>query len=266
MEPRELEEKREEVAQEEATQEQKDYSTPVAYGPNGEPLYAHPIEVNQQGPQFVHMSRSVDPVKPTLPPELQQKHDDSVQQYPALNISEQEYVIAEVRRHPLGLLSVVIVTALIVVAVYVIYFLYSVFLGGHSGDTSSIGVNLPTPAMLFVPFLILEALVILGGFMTSWVYRQNKFYLTNESVIQEIQTSLFSHDEQTISLANVEDVSFQQNGIFANIFGYGSIRMSTEGDETTYQFTFVAHPKDQAALLNNAVEAFKNGRPVDPNA
>jgi len=262
MEPRELEEKRQEVAE---STEQQNYDTPVAYGPNGEPLYAHPIEMNQQGPQFVHMSRAVDPVKPTLSPELQQKHDESVEHYPALNISEQEYVIAEVRRHPLGLLSMVIVTAIIAILVYVFYFLYSVFIG-NNGDSSSVVVSLPTPAMLFIPFLILEALIILGGVVSAWVYRQNKFYLTNESVIQEIQTGLFHHDEQTISLANVEDVSYQQNGIFASMFDYGSVRMSTEGDETTYQFTFVARPKDQAALLNNAVEAFKNGRPVDPSA
>ncbi|MNG38312.1 hypothetical protein D3C84_1259690 [compost metagenome] len=47
-----------------------------------------------------------------------------------------------------------------------------------------------------------------------------------------------------------------------SILNYGSIRLSTEGDETTYRFKYVANPKEQIALLNNAVEAFKNGRPV----
>lgn len=47
--------------------------------------------------------------------------------------------------------------------------------------------------------------------------------------------------------------------------GYGSLRLSTEGDETTYRFSFVENPSKQVALLNNAVEAFKNGRPVDPD-
>lgn len=40
------------------------------------------------------------------------------------------------------------------------------------------------------------------------------------------------------------------------------IRLSTEGEETTYRFNYVANPKRQTAILNNAVEAFKNGRPV----
>lgn len=91
---------------------------------------------------------------------------------------------------------------------------------------------------------------------------QNRFFLTNESVIQEIQISLFSKREQTVSLMNIEDSSYSQKGILQTLFNYGSIRLSTEGDETTYRFNYVADPKNQVAVLNNAVEAFKNGRPV----
>ena len=95
------------------------------------------------------------------------------------------------------------------------------------------------------------------------VYINNRLYLTNESVIQEIQTGLFFKSEQTVSLLNIEDASYTQNGLFQQLFDYGSVRLSTEGDETTYRFTYVANPKQHIAKLNNAVEAFKNGRPVD---
>jgi hypothetical protein len=105
-------------------------------------------------------------------------------------------------------------------------------------------------------------LVGIGGYIAVWVYMNNKFFLTNESVIQEIQTSLFSRHEQTVSLINIEDASFQQHGILQTMLNYGSIRLSTEGDETTYRFEYVSNPKEQIATLNNAVEAFKNGRPV----
>jgi uncharacterized membrane protein YdbT with pleckstrin-like domain len=89
------------------------------------------------------------------------------------------------------------------------------------------------------------------------------FYLTNESVIQNIQIGLFNKRLQTVSLGNVEDASFTQNGILSHIFGYGSIRLSTEGEETTYRFDWASHPERQIAILNNAVEAFKHGRPVE---
>jgi hypothetical protein len=40
------------------------------------------------------------------------------------------------------------------------------------------------------------------------------------------------------------------------------MRLSTEGEETTYRFAFVEDPKAQIATVNDAVEAFNNGRPV----
>lgn len=113
-----------------------------------------------------------------------------------------------------------------------------------------------------VILLCLIVLVGIGGYAAVWVYLRNTFYLTNESVIQEIQHSLFSKHEQTVSLGSIEDASYRQVGVFQTAFNYGTIRLSTEGEETTYRFQYVDNPKEQIAILNNAIEAFKNGRPV----
>jgi uncharacterized membrane protein YdbT with pleckstrin-like domain len=137
------------------------------------------------------------------------------------------------------------------------------FLINFSLVVSSLGILSPPPfsAVLLIGVLLI-LLVLVGGYIAIWIYTSNHFFLTNESVIQEIQTSLFSKHEQTVSLINIEDASYQQQGILQAILNYGSIRLSTEGDETTYRFSYVANPKEQIATLNNAVEAFKNGRPV----
>jgi uncharacterized membrane protein YdbT with pleckstrin-like domain len=119
--------------------------------------------------------------------------------------------------------------------------------------------------MLEIKTIILGLIVLIGigGYIAIWVYLRNTFYMTNESVIQEIQTSLFSRREQTVSLGSIEDASFRQNGIVQTLFNYGTIRLSTEGEETTYRFQYVSNPKAQIAKLNNAIESFKNGRPVN---
>ena len=111
--------------------------------------------------------------------------------------------------------------------------------------------------------VLISFLFLLGTYIAISVYSDNRFFLTNESAIQEIRHSLFSKSEQTVSLANIEDASYQQHGILQSMLNYGSIRLSTEGDETTYRFSYVANPKDEIALLNNAVESFKNGRPIE---
>ena len=105
--------------------------------------------------------------------------------------------------------------------------------------------------------------MVIGTYIFYYIYTNNRFFLTNESVIQEIQTGLFRRLEQTVTLSNIEDASFTKVGIAQQIFDYGDIRLSTEGDETTYRFEYVSNPKRTIAILNNAVEAFKNGRPVE---
>lgn len=227
---------------------------PVAYDSQGRPLYAAPPV--QSTPQVVHLSRAVDPIEQPISPEVKKRHDESMREFPQLNLSDGEFIISAVRRHPIGLFLPVGVTVFLVALTASVMINYTLI-------SESMGlVEPPDPGAIFLVGTMLILLYLIGGYIAVWVYMNNKFFLTNESVVQEIQTSLFSHHEQTVSLANIEDASYQQQGIIQSMFNYGSIRLSTEGDETTYRFSYVENPKHQIATLNNAVESFKNGRPV----
>ena len=41
-----------------------------------------------------------------------------------------------------------------------------------------------------------------------------------------------------IDLSSIEDASFRQENILQNLFHYGTFRLSTVGDETTYTFKY----------------------------
>lgn len=226
---------------------------PVAYDTEGRPLYHHPQPVaDPASVQNVHVIKD-NPTSVLVSEEIMQKHMESKKKYPSLNLSEAEYVIASVKRHPLGLLTIWL--AVIGVSA-VILIMPMVF--------QSSGLVVASQAKIFGSLILIALLVfaVLIGAVMTMVYQGNKFYITNESVIQHIQTTLFSQNDQIVSLANVEDSSYRQVGILQTIFNYGSIRLSTQGDETTYKFTWVIGPKKQVDLLNNTVEAFKNGRPI----
>jgi hypothetical protein len=227
---------------------------PVAYDKDGRPLYAHPFDDPHQAAlsQVVHVTRPIDPTHPEISDETKKRHEESVARFPGLNLSDGEYVISAVRRHWIGLFAPLLAGGFLAFLVLVGLAVYPMLV--PSG-------NPPFTAVL-LPAVMLLILIGLGTYIVAWVYINNRFFLTNESVIQEIQTSLFAHNEQTVSLLNIEDASFSQTGIVQLLFNYGSIRLSTEGDETTYKFHYVSNPKQQLVLLNNAVEAFKNGRPV----
>ena len=220
---------------------------PVAYDKDGNPLYAQP--------QFVHYSRAVQPMEEHISPEVAKAHDESVKKYPRLNLSKSEYVLSAVYRHPIGLLKIWFVGLVLIAAFLAVY----AFTFMNPDSTSPLQNFAPAAASILALMIIL---IIIGVFVATYVYNDNRFFLTNESVIQEIRNGLFSKNEQTVSLSNIEDASFKQGGILPVLLNYGMIRLSTEGDETTYRFSYVSNPKKQIAILNNAVEAFKNGRPV----
>lgn len=238
----------------------ENYNEPVAYDAQGRPLYAHPPRVLTQPAvqQIVHVARSFEPVKLEVSDEARKRHERSKRLYPMLNLSEGEYVIMAVRRHLIGLIVPISGGVFLITLALTVLFNYPALV-----ELLMIAGRLSEVSVITTPILLFCMIVGLGMFVIYYVYTNNKFFMTNESVVQEIQISLFSRNEQTVSLGSIEDASYVQHGIIQQIFNYGAIRLSTEGDETTYRFTYVANPKQHIATLNNAVEAFKNGRPVE---
>jgi len=207
-------------------------------------------------PQVVHATREIEPEKRPISEELREKYEESKRRYPHLNISEGEVVILDIKRHPIGLLLPISAGGVVLLAVVVALIIY---------PSTPEASGLPSFGIFALLAALLLVLVGIGTYIAVWVYLKNQFYMTSESIIQEIQHSLFSKHEQTVSLGSIEDASFEQHGIFQTMLNYGTIRLSTEGEETTYRFSFVENPRDQVAVINNGVEAFKNGRPVDLN-
>ena len=205
-------------------------------------------------PDVVHAAREIEPKALAISDELREKHDQSVRRYPFLNLSEGEYVILDIKRHPMGMIIPIALTGLSLFAILAFAAIYPSLVNS--------GIPMIDASTMFGIILLVALVVVLGGAIALWVYVQNQFFMTNESVIQEIQESLVSRHEQTVSLGSIEDASFLKSGIMQTLFDYGTIRLSTEGEETTYIFHYVVNPKKQVAILNNAIEAFKNGRPV----
>jgi len=282
----------EKTTQTPGTTDQPDYSKPVAYDTDGRPLYLRPEDAAPQtdkpqtaeavgaaaaantveeggtddgkwapafnpqshgNHQYVHVARPIAPAEAEVPEEIMARAEESRRTYPHLNLSKGEYIILALKRHPIGLFNIWAATVLVIIALGGVM---AAFIGGRQDESSL--MLLAAAGLALVSFFAIG-----GALIATYIYNANRFYLTNESVIQEIQVGLFNKHEQTVSLANIEDASYYQDGILPHAFDYGMIRLSTEGDETTYRFTYVTKPKQNLAILNNAVEAFKNGRPIE---
>jgi hypothetical protein len=207
---------------------------------------------------IVHVSRSLEPVGQVISPELELKNKRSKEMYPYLNLSPGEYVVKVAKRHPVGL-ALPALTSLIVAVMGIGLTAYSQTIIDNFNQ--AISIEIPT-AILIMVSLVLVVGSVLGLIISYFVFTNNRLFLTNESIIQRIQISLFSKQEQAVSLSSVEDSSYKKDNIVEYFFDYGDIRLSTVGDETTYRLSYVSKPKEYMAVLDNAVESFKNGRPV----
>ncbi|MDB5167162.1 MAG: hypothetical protein JWN26_307 [Candidatus Saccharibacteria bacterium] len=231
---------------------------PVAYDTAGHPLYMHPSQMARPeamvASQAVHMAQPSDIEKPFVSDATKVKHDRSHQLYPTLNLSEGEYVVAVVRRHPIGLFVAFGLGLLFVTIAISALFNYDIVVQilRLKGAAANVG-------SMALPIIALVLLICLLTYVAYYVYINNKFYLTNESIIEQTQTSLFSHVEKSIDLASVEDISYAQTNVLQALVNYGTIKLSTIGDEKSYLYNYVASPKDYVDTLNNAVEAAKNG-------
>lgn len=223
---------------------------PVAYDMNGRPLYA----ATPNSPQDTSNPAPSSP-SPPITPDIKAKHDESVQRFPALNLSDGEYVISAIQRHWIGLVVPAVLT------VFVVAFIMSVAIN-YPLIASSLGFSAGgSYAVVLLIGSLLSLIFLIGGYIAIWVYTNNRFIVTNESVIEDVQNSLFSRREQTVNLGDIRDVSFRQDGLLPMMLNYGSIRLSIEGDEAVYRFQYVTNPKNEATLLNNAREAYRSQHP-----
>jgi hypothetical protein len=100
---------------------QSDDMTKTVYDEHGHPITVNAGQFEQavarsdntppsgsepQPPQVVYVARPHEPAQPVISDAVMQKHEASKREYPYLNLSDGEYIISAIRRHPIGLLAI----------------------------------------------------------------------------------------------------------------------------------------------------------------
>ncbi|MBR3169578.1 hypothetical protein IKF23_04055 [Candidatus Saccharibacteria bacterium] len=155
------------------------------------------------------------------------RHERSVKDFPFLKLEDNEYVEFAFKRARIWLNLILGGLAAGLILILLAFLL--VLMGQDTIDTT--GVN-----FLYIILGSLLAAVLLAGLFTVIVYRGNKLFVTNKHVIQMIMLSPMANSLSMIDLSSIEDTSFSQSGIIQKVLGYGTFRLSTIGEETTYTF------------------------------
>lgn len=184
-------------------------------------------------------------MNPTEPTESEQ----SAVSNPLETMREGEVVICNIKRHPIGLIAsdstflalVFIVGALAIAAP-------TIFPDADADTVHAIGVGI---------FLFAVAFATIFTIIAHTVYFSNRWIVTSDSITQLERHSLFATKSSQLGLANLENITVHQDGIIANMFGYGSLHAETAGERTKFVFLYCPNPNDVAKKILRAREDFE---------
>lgn len=172
---------------------------------------------------------------------------------PLAAVRKNEVTIFQVRRHPIGLLGVHLAAGLLLVVLAIVMF---VIVPTMLKDVASSKVYGFGTAL----YVVLAAFAF--GFLaiTHKVYWGSSWILTSDSLTQVLQVSLFSKQSSQLSLGSLEDVTAEQNGIIAQLFHFGTLKVETAGEHSKFTFLYCPNPTYYAQQILAAREAFEQGK------
>ncbi len=103
--------------------------------------------------------------------------------------------------------------------------------------------------MVLFAALTLSALVFGWRLMYRW--RGSVFVVTDKRVFDIEQKGFFDRLVSEVSLDRVDDVTYEVKGMFATLFGYGSVRVIVQGTGADLEVRRVREPARLHHLLND---------------
>ena len=180
------------------------------------------------------------------------RHERSKKDFPGLRLEEDEYVEYFFRRARVCLMAIWGGSFFGVVVILLGFLL--VLMGQSKLD------ELGLQFMLIMLFSLLAAVIFIFLFALK-IYYGNKLFVTNRKVIQFIMMSPISSSINIIDLFSIEDASFRQDSLMQKMFHFGTLRLATVGDETTYTFTYSdIKPEELKAVTDLISEVKKQNR------
>lgn len=176
------------------------------------------------------------------------RHERSKKDFPNVNFRDDEYVEYVFSRAKICLWGILIATFCGLVMI-LLAFLFTILAQDQIDDMGR--------RFLFIILFALLASAIIICLVSVKVYRGNRLFITNQRAIQLIMNTLVSSSVNVIDLSSIEDASFRQDTIVQRLFHYGTLRLATVGDETTYTFKYSDITPEELKGVSKLISAAK---------
>lgn len=160
-----------------------------------------------------------------------------------------------IRRHAFGLAALYLEVLLGAALIYgLVYWLLPGMIDGDMAQLYSwlnfIGAIL---GVFIVVFLLLATLI----------YRENKWVVTSDSIQQVLKRGIFNRQISELSMANIEDVTAEQKGLLAMLFGFGTLKAETAGELPYFRFIYCPNPNTYAKIILAARQRYVDEEPEE---
>ena len=157
------------------------------------------------------------------------RHERSKRDFPGLKLEDGEYVEYFFKRAKICLWMIWGATFIGLVLILLAFLIVLM----NQTVIDEMGKN-----FLFIILFALLATALIIWMIALKIYNGNKLYITNRHAIQMVMNSPVSTSINIINLKSVEDASFRQTNFMQKMFHYGTFRLATVGEETTYTFPY----------------------------
>lgn len=195
----------------------------------------------------------MEPITNPMPQQLQPQSDGSdLHKFVVLQPGER--IICQIKRHPFGLIGMYISAGIL-----------AAFVLGAAVAVPTLLTNVTSQLKLAVMLVavVLVVLIMLFAYVNASIYNANRWIVTSDSITQVTQTGLFSKETSQLSLANLEDVTVDQNGMLQSMFGFGTLRAESAGARGKFFFSYCPNPNDYARKVIEAHEAYIANKPEE---
>lgn len=158
-------------------------------------------------------------------------------------------VCAVVRRHPFGLVALYVEVVIgLIAAIGLVNFLL--------GDSVNAEARTRYATAGVGTIILLSGIATVILLLATYVYNQNKLVINEHDLTQTLQIGLFNRKISELSMANIEDVTAEQRGIFPTLFNFGNLNIETAGEQNNFHFVYCPNPNKYAKIVLEARERF----------
>lgn len=151
--------------------------------------------------------------------------------YFSQDLKEGEEVIRIVRKHWASFMWPLFKTFLILIIPFFLSFLlFSNYIG-------------------IIIFLIWVSIGIAYGLYQWLCWYFDNFIITNQRIVNVNQKTIFSRIVSETGLTNIQDVTYEINGIFASLFNYGTVKVLTASSNDSLEMSSIENPKKVQELI-----------------